>query len=63
MWAAEQKENNMARTETFYSMGFRLTYPDMFDHPKGQLSPMEIGDTGDGIYFMMYTSIAVSAED
>ena len=36
----------MARTETFYNMGFRLTYPDVFDHPRGLLSPMEIGDMG-----------------
>ena len=53
----------MARTETFYNMGFRLTYPDVFDHPRGLLSPMEIGDMGDGIYFMMYTYIAVTEED
>ena len=53
----------MGRTETFYSMGFRLTYPDVFDHPRGVLSPMEIGDMGDGVYFMMYTYIAVTEED
>ena len=53
----------MARKETFYNMGFRLTYPDVFDHPRGLLSPMEIGDMGDGIYFMMYTYIAVTEED
>ena len=53
----------MGRTETFYNMGFRLTYPDMFDHPRGVLSPMEIGDMGDGVYFMMYTYIAVTEED
>lgn len=53
----------MAGTETFYKMGIRLTYPDVFDHPKGLLSPMEIGDTGDGIRMLMYTYIAVSAED
>ena len=50
----------MARTETFYNMGFRLTYPDVFNHPRGVLSPMEIGDMGDGVYFMMYTYIAVT---
>ena len=53
----------MARTETFYNMGFRLTYTDVFDHPRGVLSPMEIGDMGDGVYFMMYTYIAVTEED
>ena len=37
----------MARTETFHNMGFRLTYPDMFDHTLGQVSPMAFGDTGD----------------
>lgn len=53
----------MARTETFHNMGFRLTYPDVFDHTLGQVSPMAFGDTGDGVYFMMYSYIAVSAED
>ena len=53
----------MARTETFHNMGFRLTYPDMFDHTLGQVSPMAFGDTGDGVYFMMFSYIAVSAED
>jgi hypothetical protein len=53
----------MARTETFHNMGFRLTYPDVFDHTLGQVPPMAFGDTGDGVYFMMYSYIAVSAED
>ena len=53
----------MAITETFHNMGFRLTYPDVFNHPKGIVSPMSIGDTGDGIYFMMYNYIAVTEED
>ena len=35
----------MARTETFHNMGFRLTYPDVFDHTLGQVSPMAfLGD-------------------
>ena len=42
----------MARTETFHNMGFRLTYPDMFDHTIGQVSPMA-----------MFSYMAVSAED
>lgn len=53
----------MTRTETFYNMGFRLTYPDVFEHIEGQLSPMEIGNQGDGLYFMMYSYMAVSSED
>ena len=53
----------MAHTETFHNMGFRLTYPDLFDHPKGLVSPMAIGDRGDGIYFMLYTYIAVLQEE
>ncbi len=53
----------MAITETFHNMGFRLTYPDVFNRPKGIVSPMSIGDTGDGIYFMMYNYIAVTEED
>lgn len=53
----------MARTETFHNMGFRLTYPDMFDHTIGQVSPMAFGDTGDGVYLMMFSYMAVSAED
>ena len=53
----------MAHTETFHNMGFRLNFPDVFDHPRGLLSPMPIGDMGDGIYFMMYNYIAMSAED
>lgn len=53
----------MARTETFHNMGFRLTYPDVFDHTIGQVMPMAFGDTGDGVYLMMYSYIAVSAED
>ena len=53
----------MARTETIHNMGIRLTYPDVFDHPKGQVSPMAFGDKGDGSYFMMYSYIAMSAED
>ena len=53
----------MTRTETFYNMGFRLTYPDVFEHIEGQLSPMEIGNQGDGLYFMLYSYMAVSSED
>ena len=53
----------MAITETFHNMGFRLTYPDVFNHPKGIVSPLSLGDTGDGIYFMMYNYIAVTEED
>ena len=53
----------MVRTETFHNMGFRLTYPDAFDHPRGQVFPMAIGDTGDGLYFMMYSYIAVPEEE
>ena len=53
----------MSRTETYYNMGFRLNCPDVFDHPKGLVSPMAMGDRGDGIYFMMYSYIAASAEE
>lgn len=53
----------MSRTETYYNMGFRLNCPDVFDHPKGLVSPMAMGDRGDGIYFMMYTYIAASTEE
>ena len=53
----------MSRTETLYTMGFRLTYPDAFDHTLGQISPMEIGDSGDGVLLMMYSYIAVSTEE
>ena len=45
----------MARTETFHNMGFRLTYPDMFDHTIGQVSPMA--------HLMMFSYMAVFAED
>ena len=53
----------MTQTETFYKMGFRLTYLDVFEHIEGQFSPMEIGNQGDGLYFMMYSYMAVSSED
>ena len=53
----------MARTETIHKMGFRLTYPEVFEHTVGQVSPMVIGDQGDGLYFMMYSYIAVSVEE
>ena len=53
----------MGRKETFYHMGFRLTYPDVFDHPKGLVSPMEFGDKGDGLYVLVYTYIALSSEE
>ena len=53
----------MARTDTVYNMGLRVTYPDVFEHTRGQVSPMAIGDMGDGIYFMMYNYMAITAED
>ena len=53
----------MAKTVTFYKMGFRMNWPEAFEHTKGMLSPMEIGDRGDGTYFMMCTYFATSAEE
>jgi len=53
----------MAHTETYHNMGFRMSYSDVFDHPKGLLSPMAIGDMGDGMYFMMYNYIAMYREE
>ncbi len=53
----------MAETVTFYNMGFRMTAPDVFEHTKGQVSPMAIGNKGDGIYLMLYTYFASSAEE
>ena len=53
----------MSRTETFHNMGFRLTYPELFDDTLGQIGPMAFGDQGDGLYFMMFSYIAVSNED
>ena len=53
----------MAKTVTFYKMGFRMNWPEAFEHTKGMLSPMEIGGRGDGTFFMMCTYFATSAED
>ena len=40
----------MSRVESYYKMGFRVTCPDVFDHTRGMVSPMEIGNQGDGTY-------------
>ena len=53
----------MARTETFYKMGFRMPWPEALEHTKGMLSPMEIGDMGNGTYFMMCSYFAATAEE
>ena len=53
----------MAKTVTFYKMGFRMNWPEAFEHTKGMLLPMEIGGRGDGTYFMMCTYFATSAEE
>ncbi|MBP3892391.1 MAG: redoxin domain-containing protein [Solobacterium sp.] len=53
----------MANKETFYNMGFRITYPEVFEDTKGQVSPMEIGDGGDGILLTMFSYMAISQED
>ncbi len=53
----------MARTETFYKMGFRMPWPEKFKHTKGMISPMEIGGKEDGTYFMMCTYFAAAAEE
>lgn len=53
----------MAETVTFFNMGFRMTEPDAFRHTRGQVSPMAIGNKGDGVYLMLYTYFAASAEE
>ena len=53
----------MARTETFYKMGFRMPWPEEFKHAKGMISPMEIGGKEDGTYFMMCTYFAATVEE
>ena len=53
----------MSRVESYYKMGFRVTCPDVFDHTRGMVSPMEIGNQGDGTYFMMYTYFALTQEE
>ncbi len=61
-WYTESEEI-MARTETFYKMGFRMPWPEALEHTKGMLSPMEIGDMGNGTYFMMCSYFAATAEE
>ncbi|MBR2552291.1 MAG: redoxin domain-containing protein [Lachnospiraceae bacterium] len=53
----------MANTDTYYRMGFRMPVPEAFKHTKGFFSPMEIGDQGDGTYFMVCTYTASTAEE
>ncbi len=53
----------MAETAIFYKMGFRMAWPDALRHPRGLVSPMEIGRQGDGTYFMMISYIALPAEE
>jgi len=53
----------MTRKKTYDSMGFTLTYPDVFDQPKGLFTEMPIGSKGNGMFFMLFNYIALSAED
>lgn len=52
----------MARTETYDNMGFRMTYPDVFDDTRGLVMPMAIGNHN-GVYLMMVSYMALSKEE
>ena len=53
----------MAGTETFYKMGFRMPWTEELEHARGMVSPMEIGDQGNGVRFMACTYFAFPAEE
>lgn len=52
----------MGRTETYDQMGFRLTYPDIFDHTTGALMPMPVGNVN-GLYLFLMNYMALTKEE
>ena len=52
----------MGRIETYDNMGFRLTYPDVFDTARGVVMPMPVG-SNNGVYLMMFTYMALTKEE
>lgn len=52
----------MGRTESFDKMGFRLTYPDVFDNIRGLIMPMPVGNTN-GMYLLLVSYLAVTKEE
>ncbi len=52
----------MEKIQTYDNMGFRITYPEVFENTRGQVMPMPIGGKN-GMYFMLVNYLAASQED
>lgn len=52
----------MGRAETYDTMGFSLTWPDVFDDTKGLVMPMAAGENN-GLYLMLVSYMALTKEE